>query len=609
MRLILAFHHHQPLGQLPWVVSEVVRDCYDPLLKVLLHHPTINITLHYSGPLLDMLAAEHPSILEQAKVLLNRGQAELMGGARWEAILPIWPSCDQLAQLRSAKEQAKVLLENTPDGMWLPERVWEPSLSGVMLSAGYCWSMLDENGLPPASVQRGWHQIKGLTLFSIDAQLRQLLPWRPVTEIIEYLRHVHQRDAEAVVVFADDAEKFGSWPGTYSLVYEKGYLEDLLAALEENADWLQTVLPSQCLPQSAEDDAEMEIPSTTYPEMLEWSGGNWRHFLERYPESYDMQQAVLDAPSGVARLAAQCNDAYWHGVFGGLFLPHLRQAVYRKVAQAINEKSKDAAIIEVATGVVKLQNSEHLLRLRSGGGQLFQWIDGVCEHNWLATLRHYGGENRTDWYARGGGIEHFLGAGTLPQDIAAGHFTEEGDFASEDWEMTSQGDGLLLSRHGGVWHEGQFLPLHGSKRVQLNLDGWEVKYRWHNPGERPLHLWWGSEWNLAPSGDSFPARSFQIAEQMLNLQETHACVHVNSWQLEDRWLKRKLMGDITPGGSLWLIPFRTVSRQEGEEFESIYQQSIVLWHRQLWLQPGETTQVEFNLSAKSLEDKSTFTAL
>jgi alpha-amylase len=31
---------------------------------------------------------------------------------------------------------------------------------------------------------------------------------------------------------------------------------------------------------------------------------------------------------------SQCNDPYWHGVFGGLYLPHLRSAVYEHLIQA-----------------------------------------------------------------------------------------------------------------------------------------------------------------------------------------------------------------------------------------------------------------------------------
>ncbi len=33
-------------------------------------------------------------------------------------------------------------------------------------------------------------------------------------------------------------------------------------------------------------------------------------------------------------LRAQCNDAYWHGIFGGLYSPHLRTAVWRPLVQA-----------------------------------------------------------------------------------------------------------------------------------------------------------------------------------------------------------------------------------------------------------------------------------
>jgi hypothetical protein len=34
---------------------------------------------------------------------------------------------------------------------------------------------------------------------------------------------------------------------------------------------------------------------------------------------------------------AQCNDASWHGVFGGLYLPHLREAVWLNLARAERE--------------------------------------------------------------------------------------------------------------------------------------------------------------------------------------------------------------------------------------------------------------------------------
>ncbi|MGE5489871.1 MAG: alpha-amylase/4-alpha-glucanotransferase domain-containing protein, partial [Actinomycetota bacterium] len=73
-------------------------------------------------------------------------------------------------------------------------------------------------------------------------------------------------------------------------------------------------------------------------------GGIWRNFLSRYPEAnwaHKRMQGLSDrlaaqprhSPALTARLyKAQANDAYWHGLFGGLYLPHLRRAVWNNIA-------------------------------------------------------------------------------------------------------------------------------------------------------------------------------------------------------------------------------------------------------------------------------------
>ncbi|MBI4004373.1 MAG: DUF1926 domain-containing protein, partial [Candidatus Omnitrophica bacterium] len=94
------------------------------------------------------------------------------------------------------------------------------------------------------------------------------------------------------------------------------------------------------------------LPAGSYEEMLEWSGGHFRNFFTKYPEAYAMQQKMLRVSRTVGELtakngredildramqelyAAQCNCAYWHGVFGGLYLTHLRRAVYSHLIAA-----------------------------------------------------------------------------------------------------------------------------------------------------------------------------------------------------------------------------------------------------------------------------------
>jgi 4-alpha-glucanotransferase len=74
-------------------------------------------------------------------------------------------------------------------------------------------------------------------------------------------------------------------------------------------------------------------------------GAHWRNFLAKYAESNRMHKKMQalsflcrergDPPAARRAIGrAQCNDAYWHGVFGGLYLPHLREAIWRNLALA-----------------------------------------------------------------------------------------------------------------------------------------------------------------------------------------------------------------------------------------------------------------------------------
>jgi hypothetical protein len=74
-------------------------------------------------------------------------------------------------------------------------------------------------------------------------------------------------------------------------------------------------------------------------------GGIWRNFMSRYPEANWMHKRMLEVSIRYNALPAQqrtpamqehlhraqANDAYWHGLFGGLYLPHLRRAVWNNL--------------------------------------------------------------------------------------------------------------------------------------------------------------------------------------------------------------------------------------------------------------------------------------
>ncbi len=97
--LALAIHNHQPVGNFGWVFAEVYDRAYLPMLEALERHPGVRLSLHYTGPLLEWLAAERPEFLARLGALVARDQVELLGGGLYEPILASLPEQDRVDQL------------------------------------------------------------------------------------------------------------------------------------------------------------------------------------------------------------------------------------------------------------------------------------------------------------------------------------------------------------------------------------------------------------------------------------------------------------------------------------------------------------------------------
>jgi 4-alpha-glucanotransferase len=391
--LALVLHNHQPVGNFPWVVEEVFERAYEPMVAALEEHPTIRLALHYSGPLLEWIDANQPTFIDRLRTLVEREQVEILGGAYFEPILVALPEGDRQGQLRRMHEDVERRFGRPPAGAWLAERVWEPSLPTDLVDAGYEYTVLDDNHLRGASVKEDamWgtyttdDQGRRLTIFGTEKGLRYRIPWRPVAELIDYLRLAATADGARLGVMGDDGEKMGGWPGTYELCWGKeAWVEECFAALEREADWLSTVTPSQWLARAA-PIGRIYVPTSSYVEMTEWAlppdeapifhellqesseagsplahflrGGTWRNFQARYREINEMHKQMLRVssvvaalPAGPAREAAtehlyrgQSNDCYWHGLFGGVYLVHMRMATLAELIAAEDVALGDSA--------------------------------------------------------------------------------------------------------------------------------------------------------------------------------------------------------------------------------------------------------------------------
>ncbi len=391
VQFIFAIHNHQPVGNFEFVAEEAYQKSYLPFVNLLERHPQIKITLHYTGVLYHFFEKHHPEFIKCLKTLVSEGRADILSGGLYEPVLAVLPDKDKIGQVRALSDYIRKVLGYDPKGMWLAERIWEPHLPKFIAAAGIDHVVVDDFHFKMAGLRDdeldGYYlteeQEGVIRIFPGSELLRYLIPFHPVEETISHLSGFRSNDRNRLVVMADDGEKFGVWPETYHSVYEEGWLDRFFTALEQNADWLETTTFSEYLKRER-PLGKIYLPTASYMEMGEWSlpsramkeyeevlakvknvpdfglfrpfikGGFWRNFLSKYPESNQMHKRMMMVSAKVhdaavseggrkgpetARMIdhlyqSQCNDAYWHGVFGGLYLPHLRSAVYEQLLKA-----------------------------------------------------------------------------------------------------------------------------------------------------------------------------------------------------------------------------------------------------------------------------------
>jgi len=383
VRFVFGVHLHQPVGNFDHVFEDHLRDVYHPLIERLAAHRFFPFALHLSGPLLEWLEAHDTAYLDRLGRLAADGHVELLLAGFYEPVLASLPRADRIEQIGWMREAIRRRFGVEATGLWLTERVWEPDLAGDLADAGVRYVLVDDRHFLVSGFEREalhapfWTESGGkrVAVFPIDERLRYLIPFKPPASIAAYLRELRAA-GRPLAVFVDDGEKFGGWPGTKDWVYTRGWLDqflDAMAALVTGGE-VQLTTPGVALGE-VPSAGLVYLPTASYREMETWAlppaaaarlaalerdlgeervagpdgalvrGGHWRNFLVKYPEANRMHKKMLalsalcrdrgDPPAARRAIGrAQCNDAYWHGVFGGLYLPHLRAAIWRNLAEA-----------------------------------------------------------------------------------------------------------------------------------------------------------------------------------------------------------------------------------------------------------------------------------
>lgn len=659
MNLILCIHNHQPVGNMDFILEDAYRAAYLPFFEILKDYKNIKINLHFSGFLFSWLLENKPDYIDLLKLLKKQGQIEIVAGGMYEPVLSLISEEDGCGQIRMHADLMEEVFGERPKGLWLAERVYEPHIPRMLNKAGIAYTLVDDNHFKAIGMTEddlfGYYmsEFEGhkLAIFPGLEYLRYSIPFKPLDVLDKYLKEA-DRKGHQLVVFGDDGEKFGLWPGTKQSVYEEGWLKSFFEYLTENQEWLKTSTFNEYLVNPPKGPIYLDCQS--YKEMGEWSlppnlakeygnainsknshrktllkGGYFKHFLIKYPESNDMHKKMMfltqrtnentEAKKHV--FMAQCNDSYWHGVFGGLYLPHLRASVYGNLIEA--EKLLDpqkpfvSGMIEDINmdGVDEAVLANNLLKAYfylKEGGTLYELDYKPASSNIMANLcRRYEGYHdkikiasvnevadgtktihdmfmakeeglerflHYDWYRRASLIDHVLGKDVTLESFYRCQYHEPGDFVKEPYQAVVKNDKdasiLSLMRKGNFWIGRQGIPLTLEKTIRMNVDEEIITIDYRIDGDIKESFLFGVEFNfsfLGSGGD----RYMDMGSGKMPLTSKGIYRPSRKVQFYDPYQKVAPVIECDQPISVWTFPVEVVSLSE-TGFERNYQSTMCM---------------------------------
>lgn len=684
VNLCLVLHNHQPIGNFDNVFAQAYEDSYLPFLEVFEPYTSLKISLHTSGCLMQWLDEHHPEYLDRLADLASHGRLEIVGGAFYEPILTMIPSRDRVGQITSFTRWLERRLATKVHGMWMPERIWESSLTSDVAAAGIQYTVLDDFHFRCAGLTddqlHGYYVTEDqgalLRVFPGSEKLRYLIPFRDPLETIAYCHELGQRYPGCLVTFGDDGEKFGTWPETKKHVYENGWLRAFFDALAQNSDWLKTVTMAEAVEQLP-PAGKIYLPDASYREMTEWAlpverqivqqnlihdlehdsrwdelknfirGGYWRNFKVKYPESNEMYARMMvvsrmleeataaGCPGDILRQArqwlyqGQCNCSYWHGAFGGVYLPHLRNAVYQNLIAAENAllvwSHGESPWVEATVSdynfdgdmEVQLANDQLAIWIAPDhGGEIYELDVRKNGHNLLATMQrrreayhqkilqanseqaNQGAASihdrvvlkrddldsflQTDVRTRKSLVDHFWGADETHERVRNGTAVELGDFSQGQYQATVRRNPdriqVMLTRHGSVAGH----PVQVTKGVTLNAGSDMLEIAYLISGLPANSRWrFGVEFNFAGMPDGQDDRYYcnGAGNRFGQLGAALDLDGEAELQLHDEWLGLHVALRCQESQGFWTFPIQAVSQSESG-FELVHQSVVVQPH---WL--------------------------
>jgi len=627
--LLFGIHCHQPIDNFDNVVLEIIEKSYKPFFKVLEEFPNFKCSVHFSGWILEFIQKNDPELFTLMQKLSS--QIEFFTGGYYEPILASISSRDRVAQIQKLSQFIKKHFKQTPRGLWLTERIWDDSIIDDLAKCSVEYVIVDDyhliaSGHSPNDLNGYFiteNSNNHIALFPINKDLRYMIPFATIDETVEKLHSFSQEEGKNAAIIFDDGEKFGIWPKTYKRVYEEEWLREFFT---------HAITDETITPMTFEEYFEANralslvyLPTVSYHEMGEWSvlpnltksyhklldqmgedeylirGGIWKNFFLKYDESNWIHKRSLELSKDrikskeyeEALFKTQCNDVLWHGVFGGIYLPNLRDNAYRYIIECENLKEikNDLLIRDIDMDSIEeykfyTPNLLTIIKPKHGGQIVELDLRKEC-FNLQNTLTRYHevyhdkiqkvqeGEEEsesetttihknllkttediekiTDWYLKKSLIDHISDDALTLENFRRCSFKEYGDFANQPYEVIDANKGsMILKRQGGIYAPDKFATTL-TKDISFKNATITTQINIETLCEEKLSYM--SEWNLHFADYEAVTFNAQALEESLEIIDSQLVI-------EDGHLNKKLIYDFGEAVSIYCYPSKSISQSE-----------------------------------------------
>lgn len=417
-------------------------------------------------------------------------------------------------------------------------------------------------------------------------------------------------------------------------------------------------------------------------------GGFWRNFLEKYPESNNMHKKMLRVSNKVSELTdgsskpidpdyigrcvarkgeglppnvyeaylelwrGQVNCPYWHGIFGGLYLGHLRSAVYRHLisAERISDDSRHGHgnWIEVEHYDFDCDGSDEILVTTPAvsmvvdthkGGIITELDYRPASFNILNTLarrpevyhkkiqnsagsaHNEGGPASIhdiskskeadlhlhlhyDTYRRGMLIDHILSSDTSLEAVMQNRQTDLGGFPYAPYKSSIKDirNGRIIVLEGEGVVNGTKVCVTKNIKIEDGSPDLDIHYSLRHISGNPCDIWFGPEFNFAMlNGRSDLCRYYTEGGYLEDSCQTSRgeSKNVSYFGIENRLIAVNIGLTFSEKCTLWRFPVETVSQSESG-FEKEYQGSVLIPQWKFCLDNGMEWGIRIILTMRNI---------